>query len=34
MTNIRRDPRFKNILMEIVSYERGDTFQPTPGTHQ
>ena len=26
MTNIRRDPRFKNILMEIVSYERGVRF--------
>ena len=28
MTNIRRDPRFKNILMEIVSYERGVRFNP------
>ena len=26
VTNIRRDPRFKNILMEIVSYERGVRF--------
>ena len=26
VTNIRRDPRFKNILMEIVSYERGIRF--------
>lgn len=26
VTNIRRDPRFKNILMEIVSYERGICF--------
>ncbi len=28
MTNIRRDARFKNILMEIVSYERGVRFNP------
>ena len=26
VTNIRRDPRFKNLLMEIVSYERGVRF--------
>ena len=26
VTNIRRDPRFKNLLMEIVSYERGTRF--------
>ena len=26
VTNIRRDPRFKNILMEITSYERGVRF--------
>ena len=26
VTNVRRDPRFKNILMEIVSYERGVRF--------
>ena len=26
VTNIRRDPRFKNILMEIASYERGVRF--------
>ena len=26
VTNTRRDPRFKNILMEIVSYERGVRF--------
>ena len=26
VANIRRDPRFKNILMEIVSYERGVRF--------
>ena len=26
VTNIHRDPRFKNILMEIVSYERGVRF--------
>ena len=26
LTNIRRDPRFKNLLMEIVSYERGVRF--------
>ena len=26
VTNIRRDPRFKNLLMEIVSYERGLRF--------
>ena len=26
VTNIRREPRFKNILMEIVSYERGVRF--------
>ena len=26
VTNIRRDPRFKNLLMEIVSYERGIRF--------
>ena len=28
ITNIRRNPRFKNILMEIVSYERGVRFNP------
>ena len=28
MTNIRRDPRFKNTLMEIASYERGVRFNP------
>ncbi len=28
MTNIRRDPRYKNILMRIVSYERGVRFNP------
>ena len=28
LTNIHRDPRFKNILMEIVSYERGVRFNP------
>lgn len=28
MTNIRRDPRYKNILMRIVSYERGIRFNP------
>ena len=28
MTNIRREPRFKNILMEIASYERGVRFNP------
>ncbi len=28
MTNIRRDPRYKNILMQIVSYERGIRFNP------
>ena len=26
VTNIRRDPRFKNLLMKIVSYERGVRF--------
>ena len=26
VTNVRRDPRFKNILMEIVSYEKGVRF--------
>lgn len=26
VTNIRRDPRFKNLLMEIASYERGVRF--------
>lgn len=28
MTNIRRDPSYKNILMRIVSYERGVRFNP------
>ena len=28
MTNIRRDPHYKNILMRIVSYERGVRFNP------
>lgn len=28
MTNIRRDPHYKNILMRIVSYERGIRFNP------
>ena len=28
ITNIRKNPRFKNILMEIVSYERGVRFNP------
>ncbi len=28
MTNIRRDPSYKNILMRIVSYERGIRFNP------
>ncbi len=28
MTNIRRDTRYKNILMRIVSYERGVRFNP------
>ncbi len=28
MTNIRRDHRFKQILMQIVSYERGVRFNP------
>ena len=28
MTNIRRDERYKNILMQIVSYERGIRFNP------
>ncbi len=28
ITNIHRDPGFKNILMEIVSYERGVRFNP------
>ena len=28
VTNIRRNPRFKNLLMEIASYERGLRFNP------
>ena len=28
ITNVRRDPRFKSILMKIVSYESGATFNP------
>ena len=28
ITNIRRDPRFKSILMEIASYESGVSFNP------
>ena len=28
LTNIRRDPRFEDLLMQIVSYERGVQFTP------
>ena len=28
ITNIRRDPRFKSILMKIASYESGTRFNP------
>ena len=32
ITNIRRDPCFKNLLMHITAYERGVRFNPYDGT--